>query len=840
MASVTFPVAIGGDGSTVSDDSNASTGLGNGGHRTRFVPALSNLVGIGNLIVPLAQNALNAAGTSATSTSSLTVGTGSKSLTLAQTGKAFAVGQWVNITNTAAPATNYMVGAITAFNSGTGAMTVNVTFSAGSGTLASWAVHPASPGVANLSNDAGGNVVVNGALEAADGTVSAPSLSFSTDPDTGFYTGGVSGQISVTSNGAEIARFTSDRRLRLIGLSGATALSQSHPGLFLGAASMDGTSKFTPGVIFGSTDAQFTTNNPKALAGLVGVATEAYAADTDAGMGIDAWVSANDGGASPTQVTVMSLRDTGVTLGARLLSVDGAAATPALTFSADPDTGFYRLSANTIGIALAGVAAGSLGANSMILNGPTSGSATFTVAGATGGAKLIGASPATTAFLDLDVVPNTASDTATIRLFRQSAAGSGSSVSVFEPNTSTLTLQVMASTGQVRGSLGSVTVPAFSFIGDTNTGMYSPGADQLGLATAGNLRLAVTAAGEALFGGVTSPVVVRTSGTNVTPRLQVHGTAVSPASGMFGRYNADASGPMLFLAKGRTATVGDATTPVSADDTLGTLSWQAADGVQFTEGARIMAAAAALASADAAPTRLTFWTNGGASVAPTERMRIDQSGNVSIGRAVAAARLTVDAGSSTIPSTTATALVAASATAATAARLSVISGNTGAASLAFGDSDADAQGLLSYDHITNGLTVHTAGAAALALSSAGALTLSKSGAALGFAVGAGGSQTQVTSKATSVTLDRSCGVITMHNASLNANTAVSFTLTNSQIASTDVIVTTIISGATAGAYLLAVDQVSNGSCRVTLRNLTGGALGEAVSFSFVVLKVATT
>lgn len=46
MASVTFPPALGGDGSTITDDDNPSTGLGNDGHRERFVPALKQLVAI--------------------------------------------------------------------------------------------------------------------------------------------------------------------------------------------------------------------------------------------------------------------------------------------------------------------------------------------------------------------------------------------------------------------------------------------------------------------------------------------------------------------------------------------------------------------------------------------------------------------------------------------------------------------------------------------------------------------------------------------------------------------------------------------------------------------------
>lgn len=112
---------------------------------------------------------------------------------------------------------------------------------------------------------------------------------------------------------------------------------------------------------------------------------------------------------------------------------------------------------------------------------------------------------------------------------------------------------------------------------------------------------------------------------------------------------------------------------------------------------------------------------------------------------------------------------------------------------------------------------------------------------MGYSTGAGGAVTQTTSKSTTVTLNKTCGQITMHNAQLNRNTSVSFSLSNSQIASTDVVVACIGSGATAGAYGVEVDQVDNGSCRISLHNhLSGTDLSEAVVLNFIVWKAVTS
>lgn len=107
---------------------------------------------------------------------------------------------------------------------------------------------------------------------------------------------------------------------------------------------------------------------------------------------------------------------------------------------------------------------------------------------------------------------------------------------------------------------------------------------------------------------------------------------------------------------------------------------------------------------------------------------------------------------------------------------------------------------------------------------------------LGYGTDAEGTVTQATSKSTGVTLNKSAGRITMNNASLAATTTISFTLTNSLISTNDTIVLNISGGlATASTYNAWVDSLAAGSAVISLRNVSAGALLEAVILNFAII-----
>lgn len=94
--------------------------------------------------------------------------------------------------------------------------------------------------------------------------------------------------------------------------------------------------------------------------------------------------------------------------------------------------------------------------------------------------------------------------------------------------------------------------------------------------------------------------------------------------------SADIYAGVLEFSKSRAATQGDKTV-VQSGDQLGTLRFSGADGTTYIEAARVSAVVDGTPGTNDMPGRLVFSTTADGASSPTERMRIDNAGNVGLG-----------------------------------------------------------------------------------------------------------------------------------------------------------------------------------------------------------------
>ena len=106
---------------------------------------------------------------------------------------------------------------------------------------------------------------------------------------------------------------------------------------------------------------------------------------------------------------------------------------------------------------------------------------------------------------------------------------------------------------------------------------------------------------------------------------------------------------------------------------------------------------------------------------------------------------------------------------------------------------------------------------------------------IGYAPEAQGAVTQLTSKSTGVTLNKSAGQITMNGAALAAGTTVLFTLTNNLLSAKDVLIVNVGSGGTSGAYWPYVANVGAGTAVIGVYNNTASPLSQAIVLNFAVI-----
>jgi hypothetical protein len=148
---------------------------------------------------------------------------------------------------------------------------------------------------------------------------------------------------------------------------------------------------------------------------------------------------------------------------------------------------------------------------------------------------------------------------------------------------------------------------------------YTGGSERMRLDTSGRVLVGSTSARANLFNG------------SFTAPLQVEGTTADNSTFLAVRNNDSAgAGPFYILARARGATVGS-TTIVQSGDVVGGLSFQASDGTEFVETARIQSIVDGTPGANDMPGAILFSTTADGAAGSSERMRISSTGAVTIG-----------------------------------------------------------------------------------------------------------------------------------------------------------------------------------------------------------------
>jgi len=145
--------------------------------------------------------------------------------------------------------------------------------------------------------------------------------------------------------------------------------------------------------------------------------------------------------------------------------------------------------------------------------------------------------------------------------------------------------------------------------------------------------------------------------------------------------------------------------------------------------------------------------------------------------------------------------------------------------------DNTGTGLLVFNTTPTLVTPNIGAATGTSLVASGTI-VSSGGTGIGYVAGAGGTVTQITSRTTGVTLNKTTGAITLFSAA-GTTTAATFTVTNSTVLATDVIILNQKSGT--DLYDLMVTAVAAGSFNITFRS-TGGTTTETPVFNFAVIK----
>ena len=337
---------------------------------------------------------------------------------------------------------------------------------------------------------------------ANSGSAATPSIAFSGDTDTGFYNAGAN-QIGIAASGAQI--FAMSASGMVSPTTGGGAISTANGTVSAPTFSFGGdldTGIFRPGAdtvaIAASGVERFRVDASGITAKdsvIISGSTSGYVAFKSPAVSGSATYTlpATDGSANQflrTDGTGILSWVTPSTTATSVIADSGSTTVPSIAFSGDANTGMWSPGADTVAISASGVerfrvdASGITTKDTVVISGSTSG--------------FVGVRAPAVAGSGILTLP------ATVGTSGQVMVTDGSGVlSWTSPTAATFPI-----------ALGTSGTPSMNFSGDTNTGIYSPGADTVAISTSGVESLRVSATG-AVGIGTTAP----------TAKLEVVGAA---------------------------------------------------------------------------------------------------------------------------------------------------------------------------------------------------------------------------------------------------------------------------------------------------------------------------
>jgi hypothetical protein len=169
---------------------------------------------------------------------------------------------------------------------------------------------------------------------------------------------------------------------------------------------------------------------------------------------------------------------------------------------------------------------------------------------------------------------------------------------------------------------GTAALPAISFDGDSDTGIFRAGANELAVATNGTQQITIDSSGRLLIGTSSALTNAYVGGTALAPAAQIEGNTGSTSTLSITRQTGSAAN--IILQRGVTGT------PVAISHAVGQVTFNGFDGTNFRNAAAIGVEVDGTPSVGIVPGRIVFET-ANSSGTLTEAMRIDSEARVGIG-----------------------------------------------------------------------------------------------------------------------------------------------------------------------------------------------------------------